>query len=646
MKNFVNRTCIAGLHPIFHFVFLLLLTCVCVFFISLIGSESIKLKIAFAVLATFYSLLFYSFIILLIEVTLFKLRSRIRGILAVFIFFLVFTLLYLDISIYNRFESHLIRFLLSYLINLDRISELYVYLTTMSNDFSAITISTFLYLGCSFFLVLILNKCALLMSKYKHLLKLKDVFLVSIASVVIVTIIQFSLEKQWKQFHVINKKIFPWYINLARRNLQDDIYILQCGLSFRPLIDAKKWKQEADNFVLPKSAQNNIFLIVIETLRADAINQTATPELYKFGQENFHFPKATTASDNTAASLFSIFHGIHSIYINDYKKKHQYLGSLPIYLLHKMNYKIDLFKTVPELGFEKEMFGTQYPNQGLNIKYVPSSKDELNYDELVSQKIASFIKTNIKKGEPHFLTYYISAPHFTYSWPDQFPAVFNPFMSSSDVVKLWYGFRPAQEKRVLLKNRYLNSVRYADSLFGRFITNLKQAGLYDNSIIIVTGDHGEDLLDVGAGFGHGFTLNDRDVRIALLMKLGNMSQRSDKPVSNIDIFPTVLDFLGVRGNYDSIFDGSSILKNRQFFQSSFSPWANRVRFQTPEFSTTGIINYESAESSKTLSIFDVQLNNQILNSQHPKELQRLIFEYLKPYSPHYVELLPHSLQAP
>lgn len=98
-----------------------------------------------------------------------------------------------------------------------------------------------------------------------------------------------------------------------------------------------------------------------------------------------------------------------------------------------------------------------------------------------------------------------------------------------------------------LKALYDGEIAFTDQCVGGFLKRLKEQGLYDNSLIVVVSDHGEELLDHG-GLGHLQTLHPELIRIPLLIKYPGNEQagrRLARPVQHIDILPTLVDILGL-----------------------------------------------------------------------------------------------------
>jgi hypothetical protein len=98
---------------------------------------------------------------------------------------------------------------------------------------------------------------------------------------------------------------------------------------------------------------------------------------------------------------------------------------------------------------------------------------------------------------------------------------------------------------------YAARVRRIDSCFGEFVETLKRTRLYDDSIIILTSDHG-DSLGEGQRWGHGFTAFPEVLRIPLIIHVpGWMRSRVSADLSRVsfstDITPTLYALLGESG---------------------------------------------------------------------------------------------------
>jgi arylsulfatase A-like enzyme len=117
-----------------------------------------------------------------------------------------------------------------------------------------------------------------------------------------------------------------------------------------------------------------------------------------------------------------------------------------------------------------------------------------------------------------------------------------------------------QEDIDYIKSLYDCEILHNDYYFGKLIDFLKQKNLYENSIIILVADHGEQF-DEHSGLFHGSSIYNEEIHVPLIIKFphGEFSgKQADMMVSQVDIFPTILDYLGIETSSD--IDGISLIK--------------------------------------------------------------------------------------
>jgi len=108
--------------------------------------------------------------------------------------------------------------------------------------------------------------------------------------------------------------------------------------------------------------------------------------------------------------------------------------------------------------------------------------------------------------------------------------------------------------------QYDAAIRFFDAQLKLLIGKLKDLGLYDNTVIIISADHGELLGEHGYYFGHGIFLYEPLLKVPLIIKTCPSVKRQDiqEPVgASVDIAPTVLDMLRIKTGLS--FDGRSLV---------------------------------------------------------------------------------------
>jgi arylsulfatase A-like enzyme len=105
------------------------------------------------------------------------------------------------------------------------------------------------------------------------------------------------------------------------------------------------------------------------------------------------------------------------------------------------------------------------------------------------------------------------------------------------------GFTPADT--TYLSDLYDEEIAYFDSQFPDLLTALRDSGLLDESIVVFSSDHGEEFLEHGH-VKHCRTLYDSSIRVPLLLRIPGVETKIiSRPVQNLDIVPTILDYLRV-----------------------------------------------------------------------------------------------------
>jgi arylsulfatase A-like enzyme/uncharacterized membrane protein YbhN (UPF0104 family) len=100
-----------------------------------------------------------------------------------------------------------------------------------------------------------------------------------------------------------------------------------------------------------------------------------------------------------------------------------------------------------------------------------------------------------------------------------------------------------------LRDLYRGEIEYLDRNFGEVLERLEQLGLYDDTMIVVTADHGEEFHEHG-GFWHGLTLYDEQIHVPLMIKWAGNSDRPEAGAGSgiarlIDVGPTILGAAGI-----------------------------------------------------------------------------------------------------
>ncbi len=164
--------------------------------------------------------------------------------------------------------------------------------------------------------------------------------------------------------------------------------------------------------------------------------------------------------------------------------------------------------------------------------------------------IVRFLASYRDAGRPLFLFAYYWDPHYDYIPPPPYDTMFveegaerinlRGYESSNSITN---EITPGELEYVL--SQYDGEIRYTDAYLGRLFDGLKKAGLWEDSVVIVTSDHGEEFFDHG-NKGHKRNVYNESVHVPLIVKYPRSARtgRDARLISLVDLFPTILELAG------------------------------------------------------------------------------------------------------
>jgi len=185
----------------------------------------------------------------------------------------------------------------------------------------------------------------------------------------------------------------------------------------------------------------------------------------------------------------------------------------------------------------------------------------------------------------------------------------------------------------IFRRRYAEDMRYADAVLDGFLSEVKRRGLLENTIVIVTADHGEAF---GRWIGHSGPYLDQDLVHVPLVVAGPgiaQDQRVGMTVSQADLAPTVLDLAHMKA--PAAMQGRSLLPLLAGESLSPAPvfsmqsWPGS-RFHMLKTGTYSVIDgrwkYVQYLDGHKEELFDLQTDKAGLrnvSAQHPEDVARL-----------------------
>ncbi|MHA1249438.1 MAG: sulfatase family protein [Candidatus Helarchaeota archaeon] len=389
----------------------------------------------------------------------------------------------------------------------------------------------------------------------------------------------------------------------------------------------------------------NLLILNLDDVRYDHLSyagyeKNITPNLDELADNSIFFKNAFSSSSHTLLSIISQFTG-------KYPSHHKIWRQAPF--LRKTNMQLES-NTLPQIlkKFGYKTFGVGYFDamrplfyKGFDIEINVAKSPlgllkSINFDPYylwglvrigayghekfvyyINKVVERWIQKNIKKNPFLIFVNYANA-HAPWHAPLRFRRIFeikskrnkklenllgDPSFSRrfkqlfvnlswpfSKLIKyIIRKFDLTNEDLRILISRYDAEIAYLDHMIGKLIKFLEKKNLFDDIIIIITSDHGESFGEHHLLF-HDFHLYDHLIHIPLLMKIPfKESITVNEFVSNVDILPTILDFLEIENKWEM--DGKSFAS---FKKSEFRKYIiAELDWRSPKLISRILSNYKN-----------------------------------------------------
>ncbi len=283
----------------------------------------------------------------------------------------------------------------------------------------------------------------------------------------------------------------------------------------------------------------NVVLVLLESTGARATTMhdptlDTTPNLAALAKDGWWVRNAYSVVPHTSKSIVTTMCGTWPQLVSEIREAS--VGGLPDRclpgLLKELGYRTAFFQTADE-RFESR--GSLVYHMGFDLF---RSRDTLrgppfepvNYFGVEDRAmLAPGLAWSTQDDRPFFATYLTLTSHHDYGTPSHWE-------------KRTY---PAYKER---QQQYLNAVRYVDDFVGRLVESYRQAGLLDNTLFVILGDHGEAFGEHGRSM-HDLVIYEEGLHIPMVLYGPGVLEGTgtiEGPRQQIDVVPTILELLGVK----------------------------------------------------------------------------------------------------
>ncbi len=295
----------------------------------------------------------------------------------------------------------------------------------------------------------------------------------------------------------------------------------------------------------PSDTRPNVLIYMIDTLRADHLgcygySRETSPYIDAFASRSVLYERAVAQSSWTRASVASVLTGLWPEAHGAVGRRDRLMEEAVTLadLLSADGYQTAAIVTNPNVyrsfgfdqGFDRWV---QFEDNFRNSKFVTRGAIEI-LDEL-------------DREEPFFLYLHTIDPHHPYIPPPDLRERFAPD-SDALVARILEGRRKEvwlPEDAPGLRNLYDAEIADNDRNFGALVEALEERGLWDDTLIVLTSDHGEEFYDHGA-WTHGKNLRAANLDVPLIVKYPGQTEgvRTAAPAQHVDVLPTILAHTG------------------------------------------------------------------------------------------------------
>lgn len=321
----------------------------------------------------------------------------------------------------------------------------------------------------------------------------------------------------------------------------------------------------------PPSGQQrpSVFVYMIDTLRADALGiygaeRPTSPFIDGFARDAVVFERAWSPAAWTLPATASVLTGL-------YPSNH---GLIDMSVSAKAeDSRPSIAEMLGDLGYETIAVSQSYVasqayglERGFDSFYL---NDVLGSEVQASGNVRWFLWQHLKQrpasGPPVFAYLHTVDPHHPYAprgADARFARESSGWFGDDDRVLTLHDAADAEHSADDLRRYralYDGEVLYADRQFGAFLDFLRARGIYEQSLILLVSDHGEEFGEHG-GVDHGRALFEEMLDIPLIVKFPSSWARGARVqtrVSSVDIVPTILEVVGAQASPHEL-DGTSL----------------------------------------------------------------------------------------
>lgn len=279
----------------------------------------------------------------------------------------------------------------------------------------------------------------------------------------------------------------------------------------------------------------NVLMIVVDSLRYDMVTGEQMPHTFSFAATAWQAGQHYSTGNNTMHGLFGLFYGLPAMHTNT--MIHHRRGPELLRQLKRHGYAYHLYGGASLHG--ARMDRAVFVETDAPLHTAPSHVPQDMRDRHVVAQMVTALHAQ-PSSQPFFGFILLDSAHTPYAVPADAEQRYMPQAATGAHLKTGRSTDP-----VPLFNRYRNAVLKADTLIGSLLKTLDDTGLSEDTVVIITSDHGESFNDLGQNdWGHNSNFSDVQTRVPMLVRWPGRTPILESAVtSHMDIAPTLMRHL-------------------------------------------------------------------------------------------------------
>jgi hypothetical protein len=292
----------------------------------------------------------------------------------------------------------------------------------------------------------------------------------------------------------------------------------------------------------------DILLILIDSWSRLALTEECMPNLYRLALSEQWYQNHVSSSNGTRYAVFSMFSGVQPYYYSAFETNR--ISPLFIERLLALDYDIRIY---PSASLEDPPFHRMLFQHVPNLRINTPGASSFERDQRIKADLIADLP-QLKAGRRPFFAFIFFDLLHAYSLPKELLNRFQPSWEYGDFARLNNDMDPTP-----FWNLYRNSAFQTDKMVGEIIDEMHRLGLYDSTLLLLTGDHAQEYNENHKNYwGHNSNFTQYQIGVPLIVHepAGNLSDSSrNMPATprqyrhrttHYDLVPTLMhDYLGV-----------------------------------------------------------------------------------------------------